>query len=443
MPIFRRRTSKPPPQKADPEAIHIFPKGVTRPQRAIHDAQSMEMVRRARIERALHLFLSTENWEATRTTLENEKQFLLTDEARSLLVEFIEQTRDSDAPGAERVASYLDAHLMLLDRAREVGIDRAWREFVSTRVVVETPPESPESTQEAETQSIVDSLRRLLAARTWSETREVLEREQRLLLTDTADEFLGALMRAASRYDSEEAQDSYDYLRLHRQLLRDARNRGIDPAWVTFQRDVRQHESEIERRLLSELNGASLTDVKRSVVALLNTPTWTETRRQLERDKALLLTGAGEFILRDIIRQAEREPTNARRLAYLQMHLRLIQLAREEGIDKAWLSFAGALDITDGIEIAPDPIQRVRNAVRTYLAAASWESAHTTLLRLREDLLGDLAISLISAQADQLEADPSGRNLYAARLLRLQEQLLRRARDVGIERAWGEFEADR
>jgi hypothetical protein len=90
-----------------------------------------------------------------------------------------------------------------------------------------------------------------------------------------------------------------------------------------------------------------------------------------------------------------------------------------------------------------EALQRIRDAVHAFLAAPSWEAAYAVLNDRREDLLTDLAVALLIAQADQMQARGTERDLYATRLLNLQARLLRRAREAGLEPAWAEFEAER
>ncbi len=446
MGFFDRRRTKLTPAKSDVQAPDARTKGITRPLPAIEDTQAPQLIRRAHVERSLQQFLSTENWDQTYEVLVREQNRLLTDEARALLAEFIAQTRDSSAPEAAQVADYLEAHLRLLERAGAVGIEPAWREFRATRIETTAEGQSADQRAAAETPPAIDALRRLLSARGLSETRAILESESELLLSDIVDEYLATVVRLASRQHTEEGRESAEFLRLHLQLLRDARQEGIARAWQRFERAMNQLDSERQQRFARELAGATQEDVATALRSLLTTTTWDDTRAVLEREHQLLLTSVCDHLLREHIHRMEREPHQARHVVYLRMHLRLLQLAREDGIDAAWRQFEAAMGIgaaSPPAAAAPDePALRVRDAVRAYLSAASWTSAHLVLLRHRDDLLSELAISLVGAQADQLQANPTARNLYAARLLTLQARLLRRAREIGVERAWELFERE-
>jgi len=82
--------------------------------------------------------------------------------------------------------------------------------------------------------SILAILDTFLQTGSWEEMGVVLEREQNLLLTDKADQVLTAII--AQALQSNNAQHAR-YLRIHRALLRRAREVGIRPALLEFRPD--------------------------------------------------------------------------------------------------------------------------------------------------------------------------------------------------------------
>jgi uncharacterized protein (DUF1778 family) len=68
----------------------------------------------------------------------------------------------------------------------------------------------------------------------WDETRDVLEREQTLLLTDRADELLSAALEQDRQNHDPESQKLAAYTEAHLKLLRRAREVGIPAAWEEF-----------------------------------------------------------------------------------------------------------------------------------------------------------------------------------------------------------------
>ena len=82
----------------------------------------------------------------------------------------------------------------------------------------------------------------------WEETYAVLVREQRLLLTDTADEIITHLMENVLQDVLEKMTDvpqkiiehMENSLFMHRWLLRRCRVVGIATAWAEFQKERKQ-----------------------------------------------------------------------------------------------------------------------------------------------------------------------------------------------------------
>ena len=437
------------------------PKGVTRPFRAVQasDIPPHIALGRDRIERAVQALLGAENWDMTHAVLEREQAYLLSDEGIAILEQFARQARNSGQMGSVQVAIFLEGHRRLLERAREVGVDRAWTEFQEQRSGER--PSSPED--DAEVQRIADTLRRFLSTDSWGETHAVLISEQAILLTEEAEQFLSALIHVAEQSEDPSANEGLYYLELHRNLLREARSLGIAAAWTNFEqarKETKREGGAQQRGFAPSAREAHLGAVTNAIKSLLTTSTWDETRQVLEREQDLLLTDTCDSLLTELIAAAERdhEGHTARNLVYLKMHQRLIQLARSEGIRAAWSSFEEAMGLpmaagersggrADASESLPEPIddglRKIRDAVQSFLGASSWSAAYAILREHRDDLLTDLAIALIGAQADQMQARGTERDLYATRLLNLQAQLLRRARAVGVERAWSEFEDER
>lgn len=71
--------------------------------------------------------------------LEREQALLLTERVGQFLAGAIELARQSDDAQIQQRAANLEAHLMLLSRARQVGIDAACAEFEAARHAAEEP----------------------------------------------------------------------------------------------------------------------------------------------------------------------------------------------------------------------------------------------------------------------------------------------------------------
>ena len=84
----------------------------------------------------------------------------------------------------------------------------------------------------ADPEAVSYALQALLSTKSWDETRAVLDREQPLLLTQTAQLSLLALIAKAREETNAEAAD---YFERHLRLLRRAREVGIATAWAEFE----------------------------------------------------------------------------------------------------------------------------------------------------------------------------------------------------------------
>lgn len=452
---FRKQRGKPAPHKEDVLASEVHPKGVTRPHHRLPDPVSTEVVRRVQIDRALHAFMSAENWAATHDVLLRDQALLLSDEALSILADFVEQARQQpQPPGSAAMVDYLEAHRILVNRARRVGIDQAWLEFQATRLPDHDREPVPE---DLHTHAISEALKRLLGTESWNETYATFVRDQAVLLTETADQFLSALIQVARQDHSPHGTEGLHYLEMHRTLLREARTQGIDAAWAHFDHTRRQLETKHERDFAPTTGPARAVEsaVAEALKALLTTESWAETRQVLEQSQHLLLTDDCDYLLNDLLAAAQRDadPRATRSAVYLRLHQRLLRMARREGIAVAWRDFEEALEIAAAPDdrtlrshlggIVPPPRLDVDEAVQIFLNAASWDEARVILEMHQQELLTVAAMAAIQQRAETLHAQGAGRDLYAARLLKLQARLLRRAREVGIDRAWAEFETER
>jgi hypothetical protein len=465
--FFQRKRDKAFEKKDDIQAQDVRPKGVTRPSHQRADTPTAEMLRRARIDRTLQGFLSADNWEETHDTLVRDRELLLTDEAISVLRDFVQQVREQDQPNAQHMADYLDAHRILLERARIVGIEAAWREFRALRLNEDAEAGNTPDYDD-ETQAVIAVLKRLLGTESWHETYAILSEERERLTSVAAEQFLSALIQVARQDTNPQSREGLRYLELHRTLLRELRLLGLETAWANFEQGRRELDAEVAHRPAVG-PPSEVAAVARALRRLLSTNNWADVRQILERDQALLLSEASDRILEDLLINARNDddPRALKGVVYLGLHRRLIRRAREVGLSQAWSEFESALAEANGraTEILPNPftgeintlpeldpdsfladdvpLEDVTKLVNAFLGAASWDQAHEVLIRHPQELMTEAAISLIEERAEFLYKRGDGRDVYAAHLLDLQATMLRRAREVGIERAWAEFEADR
>lgn len=111
------------------------------------------------------------------------------------------------------------------------SLSKALEDIAQRRASAQEHPPQP---AETEVDAILTVLDTFLQTGSWEEMGVVLEREQALLLSDKADQVLTAIVaQALQSNDAKHAR----YLRIHRALLRRAREVGIRPALLEFRPD--------------------------------------------------------------------------------------------------------------------------------------------------------------------------------------------------------------
>ena len=200
----------------------------------------------------------------------------------------------------------------LLARLRE-ALGPAWREEWLRDGLPGLPREllslflreDPEAALRALTQTLEEFIR----ARTWDESRRILEAHPELL-TDEADAMLGRLIDAAQAQGDEAAIRIFER---HRALLRRCREVGVEEAFAELRRG-----SELVQALL----------------AFIQAETWEESRRILEAHPELL-TDEADAVLGQLIDAAQAQGDEAA-LRIFERHRALLRRCREVGIPRAF-----------------------------------------------------------------------------------------------------------
>ncbi len=167
---------------------------------------------------------SATTWDQLYAALREREQILLSEEANEFLGIIFE--RGEQAGLKKETVAYYTQLRDLLHRCREVGIDAAMEEF-------EMPLIFTEADSQAVAQAYLDfsgaclSKLFLYGAREGNAVRAVLEREQALLLTDTAE----AVLEYLSKRVEEDQEKDTSAREQYRTLFRRARQIGIDRAW--------------------------------------------------------------------------------------------------------------------------------------------------------------------------------------------------------------------
>jgi len=200
----------------------------------------------------------------------------------------------------------------LLARLRE-ALGPAWREEWLREGLLVLPrgllPLFLREDPEAAPRALTRTLKEFIGARTWEESRRILEAYPELL-TDEADALLGQWIAAAQARSAEEA---CRILEEHRVLLRRCREVGIEEAFA-------------ERRRGSEL--------VQTLFAFIQAETWEESRRILEAHPELL-TDEADAVLGRLIDTAQAQGDETA-LRIFERHRTLLRRCREVGIPRAF-----------------------------------------------------------------------------------------------------------
>jgi hypothetical protein len=241
-------------------------------------------------------FINSEDWEEARRTVE-EHPNLLSDEAQSLLSGNIEDYRKMDR---DDVADYLEEHRVVLQRCREVGVEKAFdeeeqrtedRERQRIEELTKLRPADPTPPQAAVWQWLMTT--------DPDEVETTLSAHPELAADQAALDYIDALMQQAKDAGYLVA---LDYLSGHHELLRDI---------------------------------YELPPTMRALEAFMAAPTWSESRQILEKNPDLLSDEALQMV-DNVIREAETAGDESTANA-LRTYRQVLQRAREEGIEKAIL----------------------------------------------------------------------------------------------------------
>ncbi len=227
-------------------------------------------------------------------------------------------------------------------------------------------------------EEVIRALETLLNTSSWQETRAVLEREQTLLLSETADRLLAANVIGARQQGD---QKRVDLLELHYELLKRVWEIGLSAAWEEFQATRLQTTGSRSQGVQDEfdqtfLDWANIRDDR-------------EGRRFLEAHPELLVP-RGEVLLNTLIRQYDTEPGAKE---YLYQRLRLIQDIRARGgtrtaIQRGYVdAFDGfVLDLPPWLEAVADELEALyQDGQPAQTAAARRQLLQQALRRIEQE----------------------------------------------------------
>ncbi|MEJ5315346.1 MAG: hypothetical protein WHS45_13375, partial [Anaerolinea sp.] len=238
----------------------------------------------------------------------------------------------------------------------------------------------------------------MITAETWSKTEEFINAHPELL-SDEAEQILEQLVQSAQERNDENARNIFEE---HLQILHRAREVGTEKAFAEMQ-------TEEEDSLRS------------TILKMITAETWSKTEEFINAHPELLSDEA-EQILEQLVQSAqERNDENARNI--FEEHLQILHRAREVGTEKAFA------------EMQTEEEDSLRSTILKMITAETWSKTEE-FINAHPELLSDKAEQILEqlVQTAQEKNDEKARNIFEEHL-----QILRRAREVGTEKAFAEM----
>ncbi len=454
------KRDKPLLQKNDVEGFQPKSKSITRP--ISQPGMDADAIVRSHTETSIDRLLGAEKWSEVKDIFVQEQKYLLQDSALLEIDKKIAEFRaiqNSDS----QILQYLQEHRRLIENARESGIENAWdnlQKYIASRNDSAAEDsfrfESLRFHQGQKSQRTFMIIQKFLIAPSWNITFEILRAESKTLLSDFAINILVNFELAAQKNSSLADQAELSYLTEHRELLDFAKKFGVEEAIAVFNEKIQKQRDEQSSQVVIRVNQDELQKIILLIREFLSTQNWSETYAMLKKEQETLLAPVTRYIFQGFIDGQERAEHSERKTVYLRMHLKLLQMAAEIGVEKAWATFTEMMGIhlageeldlpaeqtIDDTELAEiqNTIQLARGVLDNFLSVSTWTDAKNIFLQNFDMLTSNFVIAFLSAQADQLQTSGSERDLYAMNILLQEAKLFIRAREIGPEKAWEEFE---
>jgi len=235
---------------------------------------------------AFRNFVETETWNDSQQYLEQHPE-LLSDQAVNFLAKLIEKVR---AQEDKEFLSLLEEHYALIERCRKIGIDSAFSEKIQP-------------------QGLPQIVREFFYAKTWEESRIIVEQHPELLDPET-DKFLDHLKEIIQ---SEKSDETLNFIEEHLSLLRRCREIGIQQAFVE-----------------KEPNAESLS-LALVLQEFIEANTWSESKQILENHPELLSDDAENLLIKTI--DANRIQGSQNIIDLFEEHLSILRESRVLGVN--------------------------------------------------------------------------------------------------------------
>ncbi len=450
------KRDKPLLQKNDVEDFQPKSKSITRP--ISQPGMGAEAIVRSHTEASVDRLLGAEKWSEVKDIFVQEQKYLLHDSALLEIDKKIAEFRAIQNTDSS-ILQYLQEHRRLIENARESGIENAWNNLQKN--IAQRNDSIAEDSfrfeslmfhQGQKSQRTFMIIQKFLIAPSWDITFKILKAESKILLSDFTIKILVNFELAARKNSSLADQAELNFLIEHRELLEFARKFGVEKAIEVYKEKIQKQNSQIVIRI----NQDELNKIIELIRKFLSTQNWNETYAMLKREQETLLAQVTRYIFQGFIDGQEQTEHSERKTVYLRMHLKLLEMAANIGVEKAWATFtemmgihvAGeeldlpaeqTIDDTEMSEIL-NSIQLARGVLDNFLSVPTWRDAKSIFMQNFDLHTSHFVIAFLSAQADQLQATGNERDVYAMNILLQEAKLFIRAREIGPEKAWEEFE---
>lgn len=275
-----------------------------------------------------------------RLVLEQEQRHLLTDTAEQLLVNLIGEAEQRDGADKLNAVKHWKALRYLLRQARKTGIAVAWEELEARENML------ARIEQEADLVELRDTILALATVPSQN-LREMLEREQHLLLTDSAEQLIDVFIQQAQQSDEFDFANNLTTMRI---LIHRAREIGIDATFKEIE--------EVDISLVAGLTPSDLLPVLSAVQKFVFAYEPEEIRSALERYRDVLLSDTAERVLKQHILDAKRQGQDQHWIEHLERHLVLLRTMRNSGVE-ATLAIMNTVSRRDKTSLGVRQVQRI------------------------------------------------------------------------------------
>ncbi|MGB0386175.1 MAG: tetratricopeptide repeat protein [Ardenticatenaceae bacterium] len=318
-------------------------------------------------------FVEARSQAESQQILQAEQDLLLSEAADQVFVIWLKQSQKDP-----KTAVIIEKKRARLARARREGIEAAF------------------APREHSAQELSEAVQGLINAKNLAESKQIVEAQRDLLLTDAADQLFGILLSQVKAGHPAEANASR-VLQKHRDLLARCRREGIEAGFAAA------------ARFDQELSSA--------IWAFVNASSWGESKQVVEAQRDLLLSEAADRFLAQLLK---RYQNNSQATTIFQEHRDLLLRCRREGIEAAFRR-------------STEPLPPLSEALWAFVDAKDLAERRQIVEAQPDLLLSEAADQLFGILLEESKADPE-----RSHKLQTCRELLKYCRDEGIKVAFSQ-----